>query len=109
MGGSFPDSNITSSTGPITWRIFPMLWFVLLCVLIRFLPVGPRRTSFQRLGAAHDLHQLLGDCRLAGAVVQKRQAVDHLGCVVGRGIHRRHPGTVLARRALKQRPENLYM
>src|SRR4051794_40436822 len=63
-------------------------------------------TSLERLGAGDDLHELLGDRRLPGAVVEKGQRADHLAGVLGRVLHRRHARTMLACRALEQRPED---
>src|SRR6185295_5494066 len=45
-------------------------------------PASPA-LALLRLGAGDDLHQLLGDHRLAGAVVQERQPADHVRGVVG--------------------------
>src|SRR5262245_49552429 len=47
---------------------------------------GPQR-SLQCLDAANDLGDLLGDLRLAGAVVLAGQGLDHLASVLGGGLH----------------------
>jgi len=46
--------------------------------------------SLQRLGAGDDLDQLLGDLRLAGAVVRKRLLANHLAGIAGGVVHRAH-------------------
>src|SRR3989304_4279495 len=97
--GSWPGSNRTSTTGPITWTMFPLF----------MIPSPPSGSwlSLERLGAADDLHQLLGDRGLAGAVHLQREPGDHIHGVVGRRIHRRHPGAVLSRHRLEEDPEDL--
>src|SRR5512146_2609052 len=62
---------------------------------------------FERLGAADDLHQLLGDGGLPRAVHLEREPRDHVHRVVRRRVHRRHPGPVLPRHRLQQHPEDL--
>ncbi len=61
-------------------------------------------SAAQGLGAADDLEDLLRDLRLPHPVHLQRQAVDHVAGVLGGAAHRRHPGAVLRRRGLEQRP-----
>src|SRR5262245_39759236 len=82
MGGRAPSENSTSTTGPITCVMRPTL--------------GMLRLSFQRLCARDDLHQLLGDGRLAYAVHHQREPADHVGGVSGGVVHGGHAGAVLA-------------
>src|SRR5688572_14490499 len=56
----------------------------------------------QRFRARDDLHQLLGDGRLAGAVELEREAADQLLGVARGALHRRHARRVLAGLALEQ-------
>src|SRR6478672_10538133 len=50
--------------------------------------VGVVLSLAEGLGAGHDLHDLGGDCVLAGAVHHPAQAGDQVGGVVGGGLHR---------------------
>src|SRR6516162_2871751 len=93
ISGSSP-SKRTSTTAPMIWVIVPMLFLGMFSEL-------PLWTS-QRLGAGDDLDQLLSDGGLAGAVVVEGKAVDHLACIAGCIVHRRHPRPLLARGVFEQ-------
>src|SRR5690606_38670164 len=92
-----------------TW-MFSLAWTFSLAAA--FIAVPSKRESVrrrsQRLGTGHDLDQLLGDLRLAGAVVEQGEVVDHLAGVARRVVHRGHARALLARRVLDQRPIDLY-
>ena len=66
-------------------------------------------TSLQlhRGGAADDLDDLFRDLRLAGAVHDERQGIDHVSRIVGGRIHGGHAGRMLGGHRLQQRAENL--
>src|SRR5215207_9294585 len=66
--------------------------------------LGSSKTSRQSLSAADDLHDLLRDLRLAGAVHLEREVVDDVAGVVGGAAHRGHARTQLRRGRLQQRP-----
>src|SRR5512137_1987548 len=102
MGGSEPAGNSTSTTGPMTWVIFP-LW-----VWISGMSVFPR-DLLERLGATHDLAQFLGDVGLPRAVVLEGERADHLVRVPGGGLHGGHARAVLAGRRVEQRPPHLHV
>src|SRR5262249_11669776 len=87
ISGSSPPSNATSTTGPITWMMRPCAP-ALTCPLLVVVMVVP--SSFEGLRTAHDLHQLLGDGRLAGAVVLQGVGRDHLFGVVAGVLYRGH-------------------
>src|SRR5687768_177030 len=57
----------------------------------------------ERFGAADDLGDLLGDLRLARTVVRATEHVEHLAGVIGRVLHGRAAGALLARCGLDQR------
>src|ERR1700690_2951053 len=60
----------------------------------------------ERLGAADDLHQLLGDRGLPRLVVLEREGADHLLGVLGGRVHRGHARAELARLRLVERAED---
>jgi hypothetical protein len=62
----------------------------------------------QSLGPRDDLYQLLGDLRLAAAVVEQRQRADHVTGVASRVLHRAHARGMLSGEALEQRPVDLH-
>src|ERR1051326_2213177 len=95
IAGRWP-SKCTSTTGPMTWVIRPTL-----------LSMG-RPRKLQRLGAGDDLDQLLGDHRLAGAVVGERLAADHVAGIAGGIVHRRHLRAVERGGVLQERAEDLH-
>src|SRR2546422_6292174 len=97
ISGSDPGGNSTSTTDPITCVTLPNFAVSLSATAI------VTSLSLQRLSAGDDLHQLLGDRRLPGAVVLEREPPDHLVCVLGGGVHRRHAGAVLRSLGLEQR------
>src|SRR5215510_8008431 len=79
-------------TGPMTCATRPsFMKEALLC------------SSLQGIRAAHDLGDLLGDLRLAGAVVLAREDLDELLRVVGGVLHRDAARRLLARRQLEER------
>src|SRR5215468_6763994 len=78
MAGSRPGSNSTSTTGPMTWTIFPVLMLRLLAYLF-----------------------------LTRLVELDRQDVDHLLGVLRRRLHRRHARAVFADQRLHEGLEDL--
>src|SRR5512138_2754314 len=100
MSGSPPGGNSTSTTGPMTWVILPLWTFA---VAMSSFP-----ELLERLGAAHDLHQLLRDVGLARPVVLESERRDHLLGVLRRRLHRAHAGAVLAGGRLEQRAPDLH-
>src|SRR5215510_15909677 len=99
MEGSFPGSNSTSTTGPITWTILP--WLICGSLELRF------HRLTEGFGSAHDVQELLRDALLARLVELDGQHIDHLARVLGGRLHGRHTGTVLARRRLHERAVHL--
>src|SRR5262245_59437795 len=99
-------SNWTSTTAPMTWVMCPtglaMEWSLLFAI------ISMRRAGSHRLGAGNDLDQLLGDHRLAGAVVGQRLLADHFSGVAGRVVHRGHLRAVERGGVLEQRAEDLH-
>src|ERR1700740_1561695 len=77
IAGRWP-SNCTSTTAPMTWVTRPT-W--LADVAIQLSPsiriVSRVQSALDRLGAGDDLDQLLGDHRLAGAVIDQGLLADH--------------------------------
>src|SRR3954451_1290352 len=128
IAGRWP-SNCTSTTAPMTWVIFPVAtamsssFAVPLMpakAAIQFFPCGPgsplsrgradgeaRVSSSQRLGAGDDLDQLLGDHRLARAVVGERLLADHFAGVARRVVHRAHLRAVERGVVFQERAEDL--
>src|ERR1700682_5743614 len=94
MAGSFPGSNSTSTTGPMTWTILP--WLMCGSLELRFDGLA------EGFGPADDIQELLRDALLAGFVVLGGQEIDHLARVLGRGFHGGHAGAVLAGRRLHE-------
>src|SRR5215470_11290381 len=99
MEGSFPGSNSTSTTGPITWTILP--WLICGSLELRF------HRLTEGFGSAHDVQELLRDALLARLVELDGQHIDHLARVLGGRLHGRHAGTVLPRRRLHERAIHL--
>ena len=62
--------------------------------------VVPYISKLERLGAGNDLDQLLGDHRLARAVILQRQPPDHVAGVAGRIVHGTHARALLRSRVL---------
>ena len=92
ISGRYPPSNSTSTTGPKTCTIFPFSisspqFFLYLNQLLFLL---------KRFRAAYNLCNLLGDCRLSGTVIQKRQLPDHVFCTFRSPLHRHHTRILLA-------------
>src|ERR1700723_356720 len=91
IAGRWP-SNSTSTTAPMIWTMRPVAT-----------PCG-RATGRSRVsvdmafkslvlkgfGAGDDFNQLLGDLRLAGAVLDQGEGGDHVAGVAGGGVHRGH-------------------
>merc|ERR1719201_1652647 len=63
--------------------------------------------SVGRIGAGDDLHELLGDLRLAGAVHLRLEAALQVLRVVRRRLHRRHPRGELRGNRFLQRAQEL--
>src|SRR5262244_2351706 len=99
MAGSFPGSNSTSTTGPITWTILP--WLMCGSLDLRF------HGFSEGFGSPHDVQELLRNALLARLVELDGQDVDHLPGVLGGGLHGRHAGAVLPRRRLHERAIHL--
>src|SRR3712207_3727610 len=100
--GSVSDSKATSSTGPMTWTILPVVRPAVAVAIL--LSVRPALLSArQRRRAADDLRDLLRDPRLPRAVVGPPEDVEHLPRVVGRVLHRRPPRRLLGGRRLDER------
>src|SRR5215468_1155361 len=99
MEGSFPGSNSTSTTGPITWTILP--WLICGSLELRF------HRLTEGFGSAHDVQELLRDALLTRLVELDGQHIDHLARVLGGRLHGRHAGTVLPRRRLHERAIHL--
>src|SRR5262252_1498616 len=97
MEGSFPGSNSTSTTGPITWTILP--WLICGSLELRF------HRLTEGFGSAHDVQELLRDALLARLVELDGQHIDHLARVLGGRLHGRaiHLDGHVAR---KERSEN---
>src|SRR6266571_581599 len=102
MSGRAPAGNSTSTTGPMTWVILPFWRFV--AVAMWSFP----ESLLERLGTAHDLHQLLRDVGLASAVVLEGERRDHLLGVLRGRLHRAHAGPVLGGRRLEEGAPDLH-
>lgn len=61
-----------------------------------------RSNLFQCLGAAHDVHQFLGDRGLPGLVVIQRHLLDELAGVSRRTVHGGHTGTMFCGSRLQE-------
>src|SRR6185503_12131982 len=111
IGGSSP-SNCTSTTAPITCEMRPVLLADLAMLVLVTTEKGSGGAALapvsQRLGAGDDLDQLLGDHRLARAVVLQRAPADHVAGISGGIVHRRHARALLGSGILEQRPEHLH-
>src|SRR6185437_6702471 len=92
--GWSPGGKVTSTTAPMTWLTLPSRVFFFVSAIFRSLLVLARRA--QRLGAAHDLHQLCCDARLPHLVGVQGQVVDQVARRLGRVLHRDHLRAVLA-------------
>src|SRR5215475_2030564 len=93
----------------MTWVIFPTALVGVAIVSPYYLQTcGIPASRSQCLGAGNDLDQLLGDHRLAGAIVGQRLLADHLSRVARGVVHRSHLRTIEGSRILQQRAENLY-
>src|SRR5215469_5418679 len=97
IAGNSP-SKWTSTTGPTTWVIVPMLFLAMFSkILVAFRPAISASGGAQRFGAGNDLDQFLGNRRLASAVVVERQPGDHIAGIAGRVVHRGHARALFAR------------
>src|SRR5687768_16835272 len=101
MGGRFPDSNRTSTTGPTTSATFPMFTVISSPAGAWRRPASALPARLQGLGAADDLQQLRGDPALAGLVVFHGELNRHFLGVVGRVLHGHATGCELARQGLE--------
>src|SRR5690348_3078143 len=101
-----------STTGPMTRAtrpVPPALWVSGVSVTVAVMCVVPLRSVFrcssdacggERVGAADDLADLLGDLGLAGLVGQPGVEADEVLGVVRRRLHRALSGGLLAGRCL---------
>src|SRR6476646_11001664 len=101
ISGSWFGGNSTSTTGPITRTTRPSA--CPFCSAIGLALLSGR----QRLGAAHDLHDLGRDLILTRPVGLARQNLQQIVRVVGRGLHRTPARRVLRRGRLEQRRPDL--
>src|SRR4051812_22476377 len=123
IGGSSP-SNATSTTAPITWLTRPVRLLIGLAVrgesvaafFVRgggFVSAAVAMSVFlafnclERLGARNDFDQFRRDDRLALAIVDDPELLDHVAGVAGRIVHRRHLRAVESRMVLEQRAIDL--
>src|ERR1700712_896745 len=98
-----------STTGPVTRAMRPTppgcaveAWAsAVAVVMIRSLSLGRLLCRAERVRAADDLGDLLGDLRLTGVVRKTRVVGDELVGVVARGLHRLLRGRVLRGRGLQ--------
>src|SRR6201987_2000114 len=108
MAGRWP-SNCTSTTAPMTWGTRPT-WLAAVAITLSPSIAILSRVSVRpldRLGAGDDLDQLLGDHRLAGAVINQRLLADHLAGVAGGVVHGRHLRAIERGVILEQRAKHL--
>src|SRR5215813_14522142 len=82
----------------MTCVIFPTALGVAMIVLV---------TELESLGARDDLDQLLGDHRLAGAVISQRLLADHFPGIARRVVHRAHARALLGRSVFQKRTKYL--
>src|SRR5947209_7529537 len=80
-----------------------------LCSVLASTRSPSKALSAKALGPGDDLHDLLGDVRLALAVRLEREVVDQLGGVLGCVAHRRHPRAMLRCGRLQQRTVDGYL
>src|SRR3954468_13459206 len=105
MSGMSSTLNSTSTTGPITRATRPVPGAPVSEVVSATAVMSsltPGGGIGQRVGAADNLADLLGDLSLAGRIGLDRVALDELGGVVGRRLHRPPARGQLGRRRLQQ-------
>src|SRR5450756_426410 len=108
IAGRWP-SNCTSTTAPMTCVTRPV-WLAgvaMKTLSFEFYLKRPLRLS-ERLGAGDDFNQLLGDHRLAGAVVDQGLLADHVAGIAGGVVHRAHLRAVERGVVFQQRAEDLH-
>src|SRR5690625_1179802 len=98
MSGREPTGNSTSTTGPVTRAIRPVAVApasaVPSTVAVTFLLTSGAGTS-ERVGAADNLTDLVGDLGLTRLVGQTGQVLGEFLGVVRGGLHRGPPGRLL--------------
>src|SRR5438270_4160363 len=124
MSGRFSSGKTTSMTTPWTSSTRPVSGLSssrrssrssrssrpsVLCSVLASTRSPSKALSAKALGPGDDLHDLLGDVRLALAVRLEREVVDQLGGVLGCVAHRRHPRAMLRRGRLQQRTVDGYL
>src|SRR6266571_8704153 len=92
--GWSPGGKVTSTTAPMTWLTLPSRVFFFVSAMC--VPSRDLARRAQRLGAAHDFHQLCGDARLPHLVGVQGQVVDQVARRLRRVLHRDHLRAVLA-------------
>src|SRR6478736_3245188 len=103
MPGIESCGNSMSTTGPVTRAMRPTppgcaveAWASAVAVVMILISlVGGLLCRAQRVRAADDLGDLLGDLRLTGVVRETRVVGDEFVGVVARGLHRLLRGRVL--------------
>src|SRR4051812_41026189 len=85
--------NSTSTTGPMMRATRPTAFVTFSVVTV--ISVTSHIRVGQRVGAAHDFADFLGDLGLPGRVRQPGEVVDEVAGVVRRRLHRAPPGRVL--------------
>src|SRR5690242_9968453 len=103
IAGRWP-SNCTSTTAPMTWVMRPTG----LAISSSQKSKNSERQTLQGFGTGDDLDQLLGDHRLARAVVGDGLLADHFAGIAGRVVHRAHARALLGGGVLEQRAEHLH-
>src|SRR5215210_5376778 len=89
-----------STTGPVIWITWPVVRGAATAMGVRSL-----LSALPGLRAGRDLDHLAGDIGLADLVVREGQVLDELVGILGRVLHRDHPGRLLARLPLEDRLE----
>src|ERR1043165_6707060 len=103
IGGRSP-WNWTSTTAPMTWVILPTAFCALAIVIL----LETEFLGLERLGAGDDLDQLLGNHRLAGAVIGERLLADHFAGIAGGVVHGAHARALLGGGVFQERAEYLH-
>src|SRR5437867_3059284 len=89
MAGSLPGSNSTSTTGPMTWTIFPVLMPPLLASALPHRPLQRHRSELvvDQMDLVHLALEVLGDEQIGElARVRVREAVPEAEHVALDGI-----------------------